>query len=152
LEFFGSLFYDAFSVTRLYSVDDRVTSEWWWVDEDKHPCLMRDSNPQSQHSSYQVLCPRLHGHWDQLQSWRWCSFVPLSALGCSRFLVIFPLLSPQEGAGVPFILHWWPLSHWICKLLCTKLSSLLYIDISVGSKSLFMRLMAALFKYIASCE
>jgi hypothetical protein len=27
LEFFGSLFYDAFSVTRLYSVDDRVTSE-----------------------------------------------------------------------------------------------------------------------------
>jgi hypothetical protein len=27
VEFCGSLFYDAFSVTTLYSVDDRVTSE-----------------------------------------------------------------------------------------------------------------------------
>jgi hypothetical protein len=27
----GSLFYDAFSVTRLYSVDDRVINEWWWI-------------------------------------------------------------------------------------------------------------------------
>jgi hypothetical protein len=27
---FFSLFYNTFSVTRLYSVDDRVTSEWWW--------------------------------------------------------------------------------------------------------------------------
>jgi hypothetical protein len=34
----GSLFYDAFSVTRLYSVDDTVTSEGWrWIDKDKHP-------------------------------------------------------------------------------------------------------------------
>jgi hypothetical protein len=38
-----SLFYDAFSVTRLYSVDDRVTSE----------CLKRDSNPRSQRPSDQ---------------------------------------------------------------------------------------------------
>jgi hypothetical protein len=34
---FGCFFYDALSVTRLYSVCDRMTSEWWWTDEDKHP-------------------------------------------------------------------------------------------------------------------
>jgi hypothetical protein len=46
---FVSLFYDAFSVTRQYSVYDRVTNEWlWWIDEDKHPCLKRDWNPRSQ--------------------------------------------------------------------------------------------------------
>jgi hypothetical protein len=34
---FCSLFDDTFSVTRLHSVDDRVTSEWWWwIDEDIH--------------------------------------------------------------------------------------------------------------------
>jgi hypothetical protein len=39
-QFFGSLFYDAFSVTRPYSVDGRVTSQWWQrIDEDRHPCL-----------------------------------------------------------------------------------------------------------------
>jgi hypothetical protein len=27
----GSLFSDTFPVTRLYSVDDRVISEWWWI-------------------------------------------------------------------------------------------------------------------------
>jgi hypothetical protein len=36
---FRSLFYDAFSVTRLYGFDDRVTSKWRWIGEDKHPCL-----------------------------------------------------------------------------------------------------------------
>jgi hypothetical protein len=30
----GTLFYDAFSVTRLYTVDDRVMSERWWVGKD----------------------------------------------------------------------------------------------------------------------
>jgi hypothetical protein len=30
----SSLFYDALSVTRLYSVDDRVKSEWWWIGKD----------------------------------------------------------------------------------------------------------------------
>jgi hypothetical protein len=30
----GSLFYDAFSVTRLYSVNDRVISKWWWTGKD----------------------------------------------------------------------------------------------------------------------
>jgi hypothetical protein len=30
----GSLFYSAFSVTRLNSVDGRVTSEWWWTGKD----------------------------------------------------------------------------------------------------------------------
>jgi hypothetical protein len=43
-----SLFCDAFSVNILYSIDDRVTSEWWWIDEDKHLCLKRDSSPRSQ--------------------------------------------------------------------------------------------------------
>jgi hypothetical protein len=32
----GSLFYDAFSVTRLQSVNDRVTSDWWQIDKNKH--------------------------------------------------------------------------------------------------------------------
>jgi hypothetical protein len=32
--YFGSLFYDAFSVTRPYIVDDIVISKWWWRDED----------------------------------------------------------------------------------------------------------------------
>jgi hypothetical protein len=47
--FFRSSLYDAFSVTRLCSVDDRMTSEWWWwwLGEDKHPCLKRDSNKRS---------------------------------------------------------------------------------------------------------
>jgi hypothetical protein len=31
----GSSFYDAFSLTTQYSVDDRLTSEWWWIDEGK---------------------------------------------------------------------------------------------------------------------
>jgi hypothetical protein len=30
----GSLVYDAFSVTTLYSVDDMVISEWWWMVKD----------------------------------------------------------------------------------------------------------------------
>jgi hypothetical protein len=30
----GSLFNDAFSVTRLYSIDDRIVSEWWWIGKD----------------------------------------------------------------------------------------------------------------------
>jgi hypothetical protein len=62
--FFGSLFYDAFSVSIVYSDDDRVTSEWWWTDEDKHPYLKRNSNPRSQRPSDQDLRlrPRGHGH------------------------------------------------------------------------------------------
>jgi hypothetical protein len=47
VEDFCSLFYDAFSVTRLQSMDDRVASAWSWIDEDKHPCLKQDSNPRS---------------------------------------------------------------------------------------------------------
>jgi hypothetical protein len=51
-----SLFYDAFSVTRLYSVYNRVTSEWRrWIDENKHQCLTRDSNPRSQRPSNRCL-------------------------------------------------------------------------------------------------
>jgi hypothetical protein len=30
----GSLFYDAFYVTRLYSVDNRMIGEWWWIGKD----------------------------------------------------------------------------------------------------------------------
>jgi uncharacterized MAPEG superfamily protein len=29
------------------------TSEWWWMDENKHPCLKWDSNPRSQRPSDQ---------------------------------------------------------------------------------------------------
>jgi hypothetical protein len=32
--FMGLLFYDAFSVTRLYSVDNKVISEWQWIGKD----------------------------------------------------------------------------------------------------------------------
>jgi hypothetical protein len=65
---FGSLFCDAFSVTRLYSVHDRMISEWWcWVDEDNNPCLNRDSNPQSQRPSNQGLRLRPSGHWNGLK-------------------------------------------------------------------------------------
>jgi hypothetical protein len=47
LMYFGTLFYHAFSITRLYSVDGRVTAEWWWwIGEDKHPCLKQDLNSQ----------------------------------------------------------------------------------------------------------
>jgi hypothetical protein len=70
---FGSLFYDAFSVTRLYSVDDRVESEsWWWIDEVNHPYLKRDSNPWSQRSRDQGLDLRPRGHrdWPRAISWR----------------------------------------------------------------------------------
>jgi hypothetical protein len=60
-----SLFCGSFSVTRLYSVDDRVISEWWWwMVKDKHPCLKRDSKPWSQCPSDQGLCLRLHSHWE----------------------------------------------------------------------------------------
>jgi hypothetical protein len=62
---FCSLFYYTFSVTRLYSVDDRVLSEWW-IDEDKHPCLNRDSNPMSQLLSDQGLRLRPRGFWNRL--------------------------------------------------------------------------------------
>jgi hypothetical protein len=69
---FGSLFYNDFSVTRLYSVDDGVTSEWWWrrIDDDKHSCLKQDSKPWSQHPSDQGLWLRPHSHWDRKEaSW-----------------------------------------------------------------------------------
>jgi hypothetical protein len=29
-----TLFYDAFSVTRLFSADGRMISEWWWIVKD----------------------------------------------------------------------------------------------------------------------
>jgi hypothetical protein len=64
-----SLFYDAFWVTRLYSVDEGVTSEWWWsIGDDKHPCFKRDWNPRSQRPSDQNLRLRPRGHWDQHHS------------------------------------------------------------------------------------
>jgi hypothetical protein len=63
--FFGSLFHDTFSVTRLYSINDRVTSQWRWTHKDKHPCLKWDSNPRSQCPSDQGLHLRPHGHWDR---------------------------------------------------------------------------------------
>jgi hypothetical protein len=63
---FCSLFNDAFSVIRLYSVDGRMTSEWWWIDEDKHPCLKRDTNPRSQRPSNQDLRIRPRSYWERL--------------------------------------------------------------------------------------
>jgi hypothetical protein len=30
----GSLFYDAFSISRHYSIDVSVISEWWWIGKD----------------------------------------------------------------------------------------------------------------------
>jgi hypothetical protein len=59
---FGTLFYDDFSVTRLYSASDRVTSEWWWIVEDKHPYVKQESNPLSQRLSDQDLGLRPRGH------------------------------------------------------------------------------------------
>jgi hypothetical protein len=50
--FFGSLFYEAFSVTSKW---------WWWVDKDKRPCLKQDSNPWSQRPSDQGLRLRPRG-------------------------------------------------------------------------------------------
>jgi hypothetical protein len=39
---FDSLFYDAFLISRLYSVDDRVTSGWWWwIDKENVHVLSR---------------------------------------------------------------------------------------------------------------
>jgi hypothetical protein len=62
-----SLYCDSFSVYRLYSVGDRVTSEWWrWIDGDIHPCIKRHSNPRSQLPSDQGLLLSPHGHWGQL--------------------------------------------------------------------------------------
>jgi hypothetical protein len=66
LSIFG-IFYDAFSVPRLYSVDDTVTAEWWWwIDEDKQPCLKRDSNPLSQSPRDQGLRFWRRGRWERL--------------------------------------------------------------------------------------
>jgi hypothetical protein len=57
---FCSLFYDAFSVTRLYSADDRVTSEWW---------IDALSGIRTHGLSVQTIklspVPR-RGHWDRL--------------------------------------------------------------------------------------
>jgi hypothetical protein len=61
--FGGDLFYDTFSVTTLYSVDDGVTNEWWRINKDKHPCFKGNMNPRSQGPSDQGLRPR--GHWDR---------------------------------------------------------------------------------------
>jgi hypothetical protein len=61
---FASLFYDAFSVTNIYSVD-RVTSEWRWTDEDKHPCPKRNSNPRSQLPGDQDLRLKPRSYWDR---------------------------------------------------------------------------------------
>jgi hypothetical protein len=66
---FGSLFYNAFSVTRPNSIDDKVTSEWRWTDKDKHPCIKQDSNPQSQCQSNEVLCLRPLGTASMLVFW-----------------------------------------------------------------------------------
>jgi hypothetical protein len=41
---FRTLFYNALSVTRQYSVDDSVTSEWWWTDVEKDHALGRIRN------------------------------------------------------------------------------------------------------------
>jgi hypothetical protein len=38
-QYFCSFFCNAFSVTRRYIVVDRVTSEWGWIEEDKHHAL-----------------------------------------------------------------------------------------------------------------
>jgi hypothetical protein len=40
-----------------------VTCDWWWIDEDKQPCLKRDS---SQRPSDQGLRLRPRGHWGRL--------------------------------------------------------------------------------------
>jgi hypothetical protein len=59
---FGSLFYDAFSVTRLNSVDDRVTSQWW-IDEDIIHAL---NGIQAHGLSVQAIKAYVstYGHWD----------------------------------------------------------------------------------------
>jgi hypothetical protein len=55
----GNLFFNTFSVTRPYNVDDRVTNEWWWwIDTVKHLCLKQDSNPQCQRPRDKGLCLR----------------------------------------------------------------------------------------------
>jgi hypothetical protein len=65
-----NLFHNTFSVrTKLYSINDRVTSEWWWTDKDKHLCLKQDSNPQSQCPRDQSRHLRPRGHWNQLMTW-----------------------------------------------------------------------------------
>jgi hypothetical protein len=90
----GSLFYKAFSVTILYSVNDRVTIEWWWwwIDEDKHSCLRWDLNPQSQRPSDKGLCIRLHDHWGWLLMCYWNILSLhehiLSSLQCSEYEAI----------------------------------------------------------------
>jgi hypothetical protein len=67
--FFGTLFYNTFSVTRLHSVGDNVTCEWWWTYEDKHPCLKWDSNPVSalkqSRPMHQTARPRGPAAWCQ---------------------------------------------------------------------------------------
>jgi hypothetical protein len=70
----GSLFNDAFSTNIPYSVDDKVTSELWLID-DEHLCLKRDSNPRSQRQSDQGLLLRPRGLWDRPYSQDSC---PLS--------------------------------------------------------------------------
>jgi hypothetical protein len=40
-----------------------VTRVWWWIGEDKHPWLYRDSNPRSQRSNNQNL--RMRDLWDR---------------------------------------------------------------------------------------
>jgi hypothetical protein len=47
--------YDTFSVSRLYSVDDKMTSESWCKYEDKYSFLKRNSKPGSQRPSDQGL-------------------------------------------------------------------------------------------------
>jgi hypothetical protein len=67
VHFLGILFYDFFSVTGLYSVDARVTREWWWwIHEHKHPYLKLHSNPRSQLSSDHGLHLRPRCRWDRL--------------------------------------------------------------------------------------
>jgi hypothetical protein len=51
-----------------------VTSEWWWIDEDKCPCFKRDSNPRLERPSDQGLRLRPRCHWASV----WAMFCDVS--------------------------------------------------------------------------
>jgi hypothetical protein len=76
---FSSLFYDAFSLSGLCSVDNTVTTKWWWIDEHNLPCLKRVSNPRSQRLSDKGLRLRPRSRWDRPASW-WLQFRDIVSL------------------------------------------------------------------------
>jgi hypothetical protein len=115
--FFGTLIYDVFSVTRLYSVDDRVTSEWW-IDENKHLCL-KDLNSRFQRPSHQGLRPGSRDFWSVLL----CSLV-----GVTRTL--FGLVTHTSRIQSENVSNW---SHKFDRRLFFMLrTTLLYLELYLG--------------------